>query len=178
MLFKKTRSLNEKVFSTKISFVDFGERDALGAIDAEAKANEQALVDDFGAPIVSVGKEFVGHAKVESGKVVLVDDSTDPDAACVSYVLSEKKIDVTTGFEALFAINAKKECACMDKADPSVTILTPEQVAEAKCLVFEVEIEKRLAEVIDGLKAKYTAFETEELDEIAIPVPAAPNHSC
>lgn len=169
MLFKKTRQLKDKVFSTKIEFVDFGERDGLGAIDQTAKAKEQDLIDNFGAPKISAGKEFKGHAKVEDGKVVLCEYTDGIAETCISFILSDKELDVTTGFVAAIAVDAKKE-----KEVPSK--LTAEQVAEAKCLIFETEIEKRLTTAIDGLKAKYTAFELEELEEIAIPVPTALDH--
>lgn len=168
MLFKKSRSLKDKVFGTKIEFVDFGERDALGQIDVEAKAKEQDLIDNFGAPQVSVGKEFVGHVKLVDGKVTLV-EQTDADAICITYILSEKILDVTTGFTASIGVDAKKETAIEAK-------LTAEQVAEAKCLVFEEVVAKRLLATIDSLKAKFTAFESEALEEIAIPVPTAPEH--
>lgn len=173
MLFKKTRTLKEKVFGTKIEFVDFGERDAVGAIDPVAKANEEDLIDNFGAPEVSIGKEFVGHVKMDGGKVILTAES-DPDCTCITYVLSEKKLPVTTGFVVSFALDAKKESDLKDTT--GAVTLTAEQVAEAKCLVFEEVIEARLVETIEGLKAKFTAFESEELVEIAIPVPAGPGH--
>lgn len=170
MLFKKTRTLKDKVFTTKVEFVDFGERDGLGAIDSVAKEKEQDLIDNFGAPKISVGKEFIGHAKVQDGKVVLCEYTDGSAETCISFVLSEKQLDVTTGFLAGIAVDANKEKAVESK-------LTAEQVAEAKCLIFEKEIEKRLLAAINSLKAKFTAFESEVLDEIAIPVPTAPEHS-
>lgn len=169
MLFKKTRNLKDKIFSTTINFVDFGERDGLGAIDQTSKEKEQDLVDNFGAPKISVGKEFTGHALVEEGKVKLVEYTDGLKETCITFVLSDKELDVTTGFAAGIAVDAKKEKAVEGK-------LTAEQVAEAKCLIFEKEIEARLTAAIDGLKAKYTAFELEELEEIAIPVPSSINH--
>jgi len=170
MLFKKTRNLKDKIFSTTIDFVDFGERDDLGEIKQDSKEKEQDLVDNFGAPKISVGKEFTGHAQVEDGKVKLVAYTNGLKETCISFILSDKELDVTTGFSAGISVDAKKEKAVEGK-------LTAEQVAEAKCLIFEEEIKKRLTAAIEGLKAKYTAFELEELEEIAIPVPPSISHS-
>lgn len=169
MLFKKTRNLKDKIFSTTIDFVDFGERDGLGAINQVSKEKEQDLVDNFGAPKISIGKEFTGHAKVEDGKVKLVEYTDGVSEACITFVISDKEVEVTTGFSAGISVDAKKEKAIESK-------LTAEQVAEAKCLIFEKEIEARLTAAIDGLKSKFTAFELEELEEIAIPVPSSMGH--
>lgn len=170
MLFKTTRVLKDKVFSTSISFVDFGERDSLGAIDNESRIKEQSLVDDFGAPKITLGKEFIGHVKVVDGKVQLADYTDGIAETCISFILANKETEVTTGFAASIAIDAKKEQAVLGK-------LTAEQVAEAKCLVFEQAITERLKAAIATLKENFTTFEEEELAEIAIPIPAGPIHT-
>lgn len=170
MLFKTTRALKDKVFSTNISFVDFGERDSLGTIDNEARLKEQHLIDDFGAPKLALGKEFAGYVKIVDGKVVLADAISGALETRIKYVLADKEVEVTAGFVASIAIDAKKEQPVLDK-------LTAEQVAEAKCLVFEKVITERLQEAIATLQEHHTTFEEEELAEITIPVPAGPIHT-
>lgn len=165
MLFKTTRSLKDKVFGTSISFVDFGERDSLGFVDNAARVKEQALLDDFGAPKISVGKEFTGYIQIEDGKVKLVEEALD--AKLVKFIIADKQVEVTTGFVASIAIDAKKEY----QVTPS---LTSEQEAEAKCLIFEKVITQRLQEAILNLKSHFTTFEEEPLAEISIPFPVAP----
>ena len=161
MLFKKERSLSDKVFGTKVVFVDFGERDSVGAICKVEKELEAQLIEDFGAPEVELGGEYKAYAKLESGKVVLCNDS-DPAKEEVTLVLSSSKMAVKPGFVAPFVVDAKKIVA--------ENTLTAEQIAEAKCLAFETEVIKRLEAAITELKAKLTTFETEVLDEVTIPV--------
>ncbi len=166
MLFQTKRTLKEQVFGTKIDFVDFGERDSLGVIDATSKASEEELIDNFGAPVISIGKEFKGSADIVDGKVTIV-TAADSSAAAIplQFVLADISAPVTKGFCAPFVIDAKKEKLIDGKA------FTVDQIAEAKCLLFEKIITERLSEAITGLKAKTTSFESEILDEIAIPIP-------
>lgn len=160
MLFKKERSLSDKVFATKVVFVDFGERDSVGAICKVEKELEAQLIEDFGAPEVELGGEYKAFAKLEGGKVVLCEESGGGEE--VTLVLSSCKAAIKQGFVAPFAVDAKKIVA--------ENTLTAEQIAEAKCLAFEEEVVKRLTAAITELKAKLTTFETETLDEVTIPV--------
>lgn len=161
MLFKKERSLSDKVFGTKVVFVDFGERDSVGAICKVEKELEAQLIEDFGAPEVELGGEYKAYAKLDGGKVVLCNDS-DLEKEEVTLVLASCKMAIKEGFVAPFVVDAKKLEAGSK--------LTAEQIAEAKCLAFETEVVKRLTAAITALKAKLTTFETEVLDEVTIPV--------
>lgn len=167
MIFKKERSLKDKVFGTKIVFVDYGERDSIGGVSKTEKELEAQLIDDFGAPEVELGGEFVGYVKL-SGKdlSVSIDDSKASDHDKITFVLSSSKAIVKEGFEAPLLVDAKKTPAHKD----THATLTQEQTAEVRCKIFEDIIVDRLCRAVDSLKAKLTTFETEDIDEVIIPL--------
>ena len=72
MILRRERSLKNNVYFTKTSFVNYGKKDESGAIDKNIAAEEAKIIDDFGAPKVSIGGLFLGTAKVTDGKVEVV----------------------------------------------------------------------------------------------------------
>ena len=179
MIFKKERNLQNKVFSTKISFVNYGAKDSAGNLYKAVAEQEEKLIDDFGAPTVKVGGQFIGHVKLEADKLTVKtfanasEAEAVGDAECITYVLADADIALDKTFQVEYSVTSKKEKATEK--------LTAEQVAEAKCLIFEDVIQKRAEAVITEFKKKTTSFETELEDnnseEFTIPVVSAESHT-
>ena len=55
--------------------------------------------------------------------------------------------------------------SCDSKKQEETEHLNVYQISEAKCLLFEKEIESKIEQALKELKAKQTSFETEELKE-------------
>lgn len=173
MILKKERTLQNKLFGTKISFVAFGKRDDTGAIVKEVAQEEEQIIDDFGAPILQVGGQFGGVVKIVDKKVTLVkiedalaDYVLQDGESKIEFVLNNVTVALDDKFTTSYVADANKETAT-DK-------LTQEQIAEAKCLIFEKAIQDRSQELIIAYKEKLTAFETELKDanseEFTIPI--------
>lgn len=176
MILKKERTLKNKLFTTNISFVAYGKRDDSEVIDKELAAQEEKIVDDFGAPLILTGGQFSGIVKIVDRKVILVkvfDTSEELKSyekqageEAVEFILTNTKVELKSGFETSFTADATKTNA--------VGTLTPEQVAEAKCLIFEKLIQKRAQELIEAYKEKLTDFETglanTNAEEFTIPI--------
>lgn len=145
MNFKVERDIESRVFSTKVSFASLGSETMTP--DEEAK-----MFDDFNFPVIDVGGSFAGKFKVEDDKVVL---SEDLDAQVVKFVLNSNKVTVDEKFQAEFRINIDK----IDTIEVGPILDDKIKIAEAKCLLFEVEIEKRIREQIESIKSKLTSFE-------------------
>lgn len=151
MNFVITRSLENKVFTTTIKFASYG---GFGLDTAE----EEALIADFGAPIIDLGAiVFAGKFSVGVDRRVVTDATTGED---VSFILNSKKIDVKTGFEATYSIDSKK----IDDKEVKLILKSKELVAEAKCVLFETKVQEALSAAMDALKQKRTTFESGAVD--------------
>ena len=186
MILRRERSLKNNVYSTKTSFVNYGKKDESGAIDTNIAAEEAKIIDDFGAPKVSIGGSFLGAVKVtdkevkdKKVKVVEVVKTTyetkqelenEPDEAGVvkiDFVLTVNEINLDETFATSLSINAD--------STKEIGGLTAEQVAEAKCKIFEKVIQDRAEKKILEYKEKLTDFETgfankDNFEEFEIPV--------
>lgn len=147
------KTLDNQVFTATIKFDSFGSTE----ITAE---EEQALVGDFGAPKIDIGGEYIGKYKVEDGTPVVDDIAGDT----VKLVVNSKKVDVTTGFMAAIAIDAKK----IPEAEKGVSISTAQLVAEAKCILFVEKIQQKLSAAITELRAKKTTYESRSPETFTI----------
>ena len=183
MILRRERSLKNNIYFTKTSFVNYGKKDESGAIDTNVAAEEAKIIDDFGAPKVSIGGLFLGTAKVTDGKVEVVKTfeteekfKTEPDAEGVvkiDFVLTANEINLDNTFNAALSINANSSKEILD--DKNTVLLTAEQVAEAKCKIFEKVIQDRAEKKILEYKEKLTDFETgfankDNFEEFEIPV--------
>ena len=177
MILRRERSLKNNVYSTKTSFVNYGKKDVSGVIDKKIAAEEAEIIDNFGAPKVSIGGLFLGTVKVtdEDGdgkeKVEVVkttfktkQELADDDEAGVfkiDFVLAANEINLDNTFNAALSINAN--------STKGIEGLTAEQVAEAKCKIFEKVIQDRAENKILEYKKKLTDFEN-EFEEFEIPL--------
>lgn len=145
MNFKIERDIESRVFVTKISFSSLG--------NVDMTPNEEAkMFEDFDYPIIDTGGSFSGKFKVEEGRVVL---SEDPDAQELQFVLNSNKKKVDQSFEVELRINIDK----IASTDIGEVLDNKIKVAEAKCLLFESEIEKRIREAVAEIVGKTTLFE-------------------
>lgn len=145
MDFKIERDIESRVFATKISFVSLGN-------ETMTQGEEAKMFEDFNYPTIDVGGSFSGKFKIEEGRVVL---SEDPDAQELQFVLNSNKKTVNQSFVAELRLN-------IDKAKPEDfgdVLDNKLKIAEAKCLLFESEIEKRIREAVAEIVSKTTLFE-------------------
>lgn len=189
MILRRERSLKNNVYFTKTSFVNYGRKDVSGVIDTNIAAEEAKIIDDFGAPKVSVGGLFLGTVKKvtdENGKVEvevvkttfktkqeLVDEPDEEGVVKIDFVLTANEINLDETFATSLSINANSTKEILDN-DKKV-LLTAEQVAEAKCKIFEKVIQDRAENKILEYKEKLTDFEngfanTKNFEEFEIPV--------
>ena len=169
MILRRERSLKNNVYFTKTFFVKYGTSDA---IDGNSAAEEARIIDDFGAPKVSVGGSFSGIVKVtDDGKVEVVEkeEPTEADEVKIEFVLAMNEVNLDNTFSAALSINANSTKAIRDDKDNNKVLLTAEQVAEAKCKIFEKVIKDRAEKKILEYKKKSTDFEN-EFEEFEIPV--------
>ena len=151
MDFKVTRELENKVFSTGVKFAAYG---GFGLTTEE----EEALIADFGAPVIDLGAiEFKGKFAVGADRRVVVDDAAGEE---VSFILNSKKVNVDKSFEVSYSIDAKK----VPDTEVKAVLKSKELVAEAKCVLFEAKVKEALGNAIDALKAKRTTFESGAVD--------------
>ena len=149
------------------SFSSF-KKDEFGVIDESIAAEEAKIIDDFGAPKVSIGGSFSGTVKKvtdEKGKVkVEVVEDSEPEAVKIDFVLAMNEVNLDNTFSAALSINANSTKEILD-SNTNTVLLTAEQVAEAKCKIFEKIIQDRAENKIKEYKAKLTDFETAFADE-------------
>ena len=172
MILRRERSLKNNVYSTKTSFVDYGKKDVSGAIDKSIAAEEAKIIDDFGAPKLSVGGWFFATVSAANNEVTIekiFDKKEDYDLevpgngiAKVDFVLAMNEVNLDNTFSAALSINANSTKEILDNG---TVLLTAEQVAEAKCKIFEKIIQDRAENKIKEYKAKLTDFETAFDDE-------------
>ena len=188
MILRRERSLKNNVYSTKTSFVNYGRKDVSGTIDKNIAAEEAKIIDDFGAPKVSVGGLFLGTVKVttdEKGKEKVevvkttfetkqeLDNDDEAGVVKIDFVLAMNEVNLDNTFSVALSINANSTKAIL--GDDGTVLLTAEQVAEAKCKIFEKVIQTRAENKINEYKAKLTDFETAfdkkaNFEEFEIPV--------
>ena len=177
MILRRERSLKNNVYSTKTSFVDYGKKDVSGAIDKSIAAEEAKIIDDFGAPKLSVGGLFLATVSAANNKVTIekiFDKKEEYDLevqgngiAKVDFVLAMNEVNLDNTFSVALSINAN--------STKGIEGLTAEQVAEAKCKIFEQVIQDRAEKKILEYKEKLTDFENgfaneKSSEEFEIPV--------
>lgn len=152
MNFKVEKSLDNQVYTVAVKFESFGATDLTAA-------EEQALVADFGAPVIDIGGQYDGKLKADAG--VITEDPTGDD---VSVIVNSNKVSVTTGFAASLTVDAKK----ISTADLGVSLTTVQLLAEAKCDLFAAKIKEKLATAITALRAKKTSYEANSPETFTI----------
>ena len=149
MNFKVERTLVDQVFTTKIKFDTFG---GAGITDVE----EQALIADFGAPVIDIGsEEYTGKYTYDDAAKTFKEDLTTGDS--ISFILNSMKIEVKEGFEATFSVNAKKILTA--EITGKTSLKKPSLIAEAKCILFEQKVKQKLTAAIAELKGNMSNFD-------------------
>lgn len=151
MLFKRDRELSNKVFHTKTNFKAYG-----GTI---SKEEEKELFENMGYPQIDMGGKYSAKFKVEDGDLVIAE--APEQGTEVSIVLNSNPTTVNGHFSMDFSADAKEE--------EGLGSLTPVQVAEAKCILFEKELDEKLTDAIKNMVEKKTDFEEDFPKEITIP---------
>lgn len=146
MNFTKKKSLDEQVFTVTIDFASFG------ATNMTAE-EEQALIQDLGAPIIDIGGQYTGKYAVGADSKIAA-DATNGDA--VSVIINSKKVSVTTGFHAELSVDAKKIPAT---ELTGTTLKTALLMAEAKCDLFADSVAQKITTAINDLRTKATTYE-------------------
>ena len=152
MKFTINRKLSENVFSTKITFKEYGD-DSLSAQD------EQNLIEDFGPAILEVGGEYKGNFKLQEKELAKVEEKGE-DSDEISFVMNNEKYQLKEGFSIDFSVDALKNIP--KEIDKFKQLKTPYQIAEAKCILFEEEIKSRVIKILKKFKDNKTSFESKE----------------
>ena len=153
MIFKRERNLSNKVFKTKIKFKAYG-----GAMSPE---DEKQLFENLGHPTIDMGGSYQGYFVIDDGKITRVEENGE-NVAEVEIVLNSNPVKVNGNFSQEFIADGKKE----EPVDP---LILGSQVAEAKCILFEDEVDKKLKEAIEDMTNKETDFEEGFPEEVVIP---------
>jgi hypothetical protein len=153
MIFKTERKTTDKVFSTAIVFSGYGDNKL-------SDTEEQALIDDFGSPVINLGAlTYTGKFAINDDTRVVADDSGDE----ISIIVNTKALTLDNNFKAEYVSDSKKFL----KSDYSANtvINTPELLAEARCLLFEETVKAAIADALKALKEKTTRFETVDIPD-------------
>lgn len=143
MEFTVERSIENKVLTVDVKFKAYGDSN-------KTAEEEQELVQAFGAPEVSVGGLFEGKFKADGVNV-----QADEAGESVSFVLANKKVSLNENFAVSHSVKLD-EIKSDVKSDGTLT--DEIKLAHARCLLFELEIQKRITEAADALQAKSIAF--------------------
>ena len=161
MIFKRERTLNNKKFRTKTSFKSYG-----GDMKPE---DEKQVYENLGHPEIDMGGKHEGYFEICDGEVVRVKDpemkegeNEDSKPDKVTIVRNSKPVIVNENFAQEFTADANKE--------EGMDILElPSQVAEAKCILFEQELDKKLKEAIEDKIDRKSDFESGYPKHVHIP---------
>lgn len=162
MKFKTIRLLKNKVFSTSINRV----------IDPEDPntATEKQLEDDFGLVEIDAGGKFEAYvSKVAGAKPAFNLIASTPVVAgefLFKFALNPAKTPLTDIVKISYSCDAEKETGRRDTLN---TVISPLEIAQLKCEIFEKVTKDKIEEAIEAWKAQTTTFEEE-----VIPVFEAP----
>lgn len=159
MNFETSHEVHNGVFSTKISFTEFGS----DTMDAE---HEEALFEDFGYPEVNLGTlNFKGFFKKSDDlRIVPATDSSDGEE--VSFIMNTKHLQVGPGFQAIYSCDSADVPA--SEIDGKTILDTKKLIAEAKCILFDTVVKKAITDVITAVKEEKTRFETAEVASLRV----------
>jgi hypothetical protein len=145
MNFKIERGIESGVFFSKISFSSFG----CSTMTAE---EEEKMYAKFHFPTVDLGGSFIGMLGVIDGKVVM---SEAPEAEFLSFVLNSNKVTVDQEFVAEYRVNVGE----FGSDSLGLVLDTDTKVAEARCVLFETEVMKRIESASAEILSKSTRFD-------------------
>jgi hypothetical protein len=145
MNFKIERGIESGVFFSKVSFLSFGGP----TVTAE---EEEKMYSKFNFPEVDLGGSFKGMLSVVDGKVIM---SETPEAEFLSFVLNSDKVTVDQEFVAEYRVNVGE----FGSDSIGLVLDTGTKVAEARCVLFETEVIKRIESASAEILSKSTRFD-------------------
>lgn len=148
MNFKTEKDITNNIFSTTITFTSFGTQDMIAE-------DEITLIQDFGSPSIDIGGSFTGKLKYDATtKKVIIDELEGED---ITFILNSRKMPIDEKFVATYSKNAK--LIDTTKISTTGTLTNARLVAEAECLLFKTEIQKRLVEAMTEFRLASSSFE-------------------
>jgi hypothetical protein len=147
MLFNVVKDLKNKIFYLNV------ERKYISD-DAE-NIKEAQLEDDFGLVEVETGGLFSGYIlKKDDTYTVSLASTGDPDEVELKFSLPTNTVKLTKDIVIKYFCDSTKEAKIKD-----VSAL---KVAESKCDLFALEIQKRIEDAVEEWKKQVTDFETKD----------------
>lgn len=145
MNFDVKRELKNGIFFVSIEYSGYGDE----SMTAESEAD---VFKKLGHPRIQAGGVFEGTFKLNSETGVVVNDES---GSMVRTIMDNKKIVVDESFKADYFINVDR---ILD-SEICPNLPTKEYVAEARCLLVEQEILKRIEDKVIEIKSKMTSFD-------------------
>lgn len=147
MLFNVVKDLKNKVFNLDIKRQYVKD-------DAE-NIKEAQLEDDFGLVEVETGGLFTGYVKVADGSYTMSLEKAGSEGEIVlKFSSPANSVKITKDCVINYVCDATKES--MLGAIPAL------KVAELKCDLFALEMQKRIKDSVDEWKKQVTDFETKD----------------
>lgn len=145
MYFDTKKDLNNKIFKMEVvrKYVP----------DDAENIKEAQLEDDFGKIQIDAGGLFVGYAEKTADKYTA---SLTESEGAVKIAFSLPKNIVTLEKDTSIAMS------CDGSKEAALKEISALKVAELKCDVFALEIEKRINAAVEEWKAEITDFETKD----------------
>lgn len=156
MIIEVKRKLENNVFSTTLERVT---RDGDANCQIEAK-----LENDFGPVVVKTGGVFSANVTgtKENITVTPVEDGSE---ANFKFCVDLGEVPLVKGAQISFSCKAAEQSAM--KISEEIT-LSPLQVAEQRCRVFEALIKSRIKKTVEAWKEQQTDFEDEVVPDLEI----------
>ena len=161
MVFETVRKLKNYVFSTSLV------RKVIQ--DDEAAEIEKGLEDDFGPVVVDAGGMFEGYVTKAEAKDKPTVSLTGPEAEGtikIKFALENKNL-ISLDQKAIIKYSCNAENETSKKVKEGVE-LTPLEVAEVKCKIFEAVMKEKINKAVEEWKAKKTDFETAAVDTFEV----------
>ena len=155
MLIKVKRNLENNVFSTKLYRA---EKD----LDENA-ALEEKLENDFGPVVVKIDGTFCANITGTTGHITAT-PVEDINSANFKFGYSVNDVSLIKGAEINFSCDASKQV----KTIINDIEMSPLEVAEQRCRIFESVMKDRIKKAVDKWKQQQTNFEEEQVDDLDI----------
>lgn len=142
MKIKQVRNVTDGQFGVNIKFVEYG----TALLTAE---EEEALLKSYPAVLKFKDITFTENVQVQGGNVTI-----GAGGQSVTVAVTNKEIPVNDKFEAVYRVSLN------NIADSEVTgqLTTKELVAQAKSLIFEAKVVKKLTEILTTTRNKANSF--------------------
>ena len=117
---------------------------------------EARLQNDFGAVEIDAGGTFLGYVKKEDDKYT-VSLETVEESFPLKFALYKNVLSLADNVEIKFDCDSTREADFI--ADDKKTVIPALKMAELKCEIFELVIEKRIEQAVENWKKQKTDFQ-------------------